>query len=212
MPELGERIGDVALPHAFFQEILPRVSDLSELKLLLFVAYFAAERRQKYGVPLSDLTQPQVMRSIVGTSSPEPAEARLQRTMDKTVADGTIFRLKIRRCGDERAYFLPVSSANRELLDRLKGKESDASVELDLGKHVDVTVYRPNIFALYEQHLGPLNPLLAEQLRDAERSYPKSWIEQAIIEAVHYNKRNWRYVQTVLSQWEDSGGPSGISR
>jgi DNA replication protein len=212
MSELEERVGDVALPQAFFQAILPRVTDLSELKLVLFVAYLGAQHGEKYGVPLSDLTQSEVMRSIVGTSSPEPAEVRLQRTMDKAVADGTIFRLKIRRGGDERAYFLPVSSTNRELLDRLKREDSDASVELDLGKHVDVTVYRPNIFALYEQHLGPLNPLLAEQLRDAERSYPRSWIEQAIIEAVHYNKRNWRYVQTVLSQWEDSGGPSGISR
>jgi DNA replication protein len=212
MPETEERVGDVALPQEFFREILPRITDAPELKLVLFVTYLAARSPEKHGVPLSDLLRPEVIRSIVGTSSPEPAEVRLQRTVEKAVVDGAIFRLKLHIGRDERVYFLPVSASNRQLLGRLKREDSDVNAELDLEAQADVSLYRPNIFALYEQHLGPLSPLLAEELRDAERSYPRSWIEQAIIEAVHYNKRNWRYVQRVLSQWEDSGGPNGISR
>ena len=31
---------------------------------------------------------------------------------------------------------------------------------------------RPNIFGLYEQNIGPLTPLIADALKDAELSFP----------------------------------------
>ena len=42
-----------------------------------------------------------------------------------------------------------------------------------------VRAQRPSIFSLYEQNIGLLTPLLAEQLVEAERRYPAGWIEDA---------------------------------
>src|SRR4051794_28785524 len=42
-----------------------------------------------------------------------------------------------------------------------------------------VRAQRPSIYSLYEQNVGLLTPLLAEQLGEAERRYPPDWIEAA---------------------------------
>jgi DnaD/phage-associated family protein len=72
-----------------------------------------------------------------------------------------------------------------------------------------VRAQRPSIFSLYEQNVGLLTPLLAEQLADAERHYPPDWIEAAFIEAVNHNKRSWSYVRRILETWEQEGRAHG---
>ena len=64
---------------------------------------------------------------------------------------------------------------------------------------------RPNIFRRYEQNIGLLTPLVADQIVDAMERYPQDWIEDAITEAVNYNRRNWKYIQRILDSW-DTGG------
>ena len=35
-----------------------------------------------------------------------------------------------------------------------------------------------DIFTLYEQNIGMLTPLIADELREAEKHYPESWIQR----------------------------------
>jgi DNA replication protein len=71
--------------------------------------------------------------------------------------------------------------------------------------NVQVQVERPNIFVLYEQNIGLLSPLIADQLRDAADQYPPEWIEAAFREAVQHNKRKWSYISAILRRWETEG-------
>lgn len=77
---------------------------------------------------------------------------------------------------------------------------------------ITLMVERPNIFVLYEQNIGPLTPLIADQLRDAEQTYPVEWIEEAVKLAVQNNVRKWRYVLSILERWRQEGKVDGISR
>jgi DnaD/phage-associated family protein len=71
---------------------------------------------------------------------------------------------------------------------------------------------RPSIYELYEQNIGLLTPLLAEELREAIDSFPAAWIEDAFREAVGQNKRSWRYVRRILETWASRGrGTSGAT-
>ena len=67
----------------------------------------------------------------------------------------------------------------------------------------------PNIFVLYEQNIGLLTPMIAEQLKDAEKLYPASWIEEAFRIAVNMNKRRWGYISSTLERWSTEGKDSG---
>jgi DNA replication protein len=72
-------------------------------------------------------------------------------------------------------------------------------------RHVQVQVERPNIFVLYEQNIGLLSPLIADELKDAADQYPAEWIEAAFREAVLQNKRRWNYIRAILKRWETEG-------
>jgi DNA replication protein len=75
----------------------------------------------------------------------------------------------------------------------------------DTQQHIQVQVERPNIFVLYEQNIGLLSPLLADELKDAADHYPEEWIEAAFREAVQHNKRKWSYIRAILRRWETEG-------
>ncbi|HEX9135017.1 MAG TPA: DnaD domain protein [Ktedonobacteraceae bacterium] len=75
----------------------------------------------------------------------------------------------------------------------------------DASQHVQVQIERPNIFVLYEQNIGLLSPLLADELKDAADLYPAEWIEAAFLEAVQHNKRKWSYIRAILRRWETEG-------
>jgi DnaD/phage-associated family protein len=68
---------------------------------------------------------------------------------------------------------------------------------------------RPNIFALYENNIGTISPLLAEKLGEAEDLYPGTWIDQAFQIAVTRNKRSWAYISAILRRWVDEGKDDG---
>jgi DnaD/phage-associated family protein len=70
---------------------------------------------------------------------------------------------------------------------------------------LDLSLDQPNIFQLYEQHIGPLTPMIADTLREAERIYPADWIEEAIRLAVENNVRRWRYVDAILRRGQEEG-------
>lgn len=64
---------------------------------------------------------------------------------------------------------------------------------------------RPNIFNLYEQNVGAITSLLADDLKQAEIDYPTEWIENAFKIAVANNKRNWRYISACLKNMQAHG-------
>jgi DNA replication protein len=66
-----------------------------------------------------------------------------------------------------------------------------------------------NIFTLYEQNIGMITPMIAEELKEAEKLYPPRWIEEAFKEAVTLNKRSWRYIARILERWASEGKDSG---
>jgi DNA replication protein len=54
--------------------------------------------------------------------------------------------------------------------------------------------------------------MIADELRDAEQTYPMRWIQEAIQLAVENNVRKWRYVLSILERWRQEGKKDGIGR
>lgn len=80
-----------------------------------------------------------------------------------------------------------------------------AYTHMETPAHVQVQIERPNIFILYEQNIGLLSPLIADELKEAAEQYPIEWIEAAFREAVLHNKRKWSYIRAILRRWETEG-------
>jgi DnaD/phage-associated family protein len=77
-------------------------------------------------------------------------------------------------------------------------------------KHVPVdTEEQPNIYTLYEDNIGMLTPMIADELLDIEKLYSKDWIRDAIKEAVLHNKRSIKYIARILENWSVEGRSDG---
>jgi DNA replication protein len=192
------------IPATFFIELLPQIDDLVELKVTLYAMWFLdrQEGNLRY-VASSDFTSDAVFMNSLG-DTPETAKAVVNRGLKQAVERGTLL-LSEPDDGDdpkETIYFLNSPRGRAALL----ALENGAWVP-DSSTHVIVSLSseRPNIFALYEENFGPLTPLLADMLQDAEHTYPMKWIEDAMRLAVQSNRRSWRYVESILRRWQEKG-------
>ena len=57
-----------------------------------------------------------------------------------------------------------------------------------------------------------LTPMVADELRDAEKLYPADWIRDAIKQAVLANRRKWSYIERILERWTTEGKSDGTHK
>lgn len=203
----------VPVPDLFFTELLPHIDNLPELKVTLHLFWLLYRRE---GLPKAiagaELAgDVELLRSLKTVRGPRPARDYLREGLERAVARGTLLTLSVREMGGgvEHWYFLNTPSS-REALGRVEDRPQAVEDVLPVHRVELVHVERPNIFSLYEQNIGPLTSLLADELREAELEYPPRWIEDAMRLAVEYNKRNWRYVRGILQRWQTEGRSDGI--
>jgi DnaD/phage-associated family protein len=136
-------------------------------------------------------------------------EEVLREALDRAVARQTLLRVSAGEGDDRRDWYFVNSERGRQAVDALLAGRWTPS---DPVEPVELEAQRPNIFVLYEQNIGPLTPILAEELMEAEDTYPAPWIEDAFREAVVLNKRSLRYVQSILKRWAREGKEDETSR
>ncbi len=204
MPEFrGFPSGKVRLtpvPGPFFQELLPRIDDLDELKVTLYAFWWLDHREGKFRYfKADDLLQDEVLKAGFG----ENARTRLETGLGRAVERGTFLRAEIRRDDQVQSVYFLNSPRGRAAVQAIASGAWLPSD--DEGRPLQMPSEPINIFRLYEEHIGPLTPMIADTLRDAEGTYPTSWIEEAIRIAVENNVRRWRYVEAILRSWREEG-------
>jgi DnaD/phage-associated family protein len=131
------------------------------------------------------------------------AEEALDDALERAVARGTLLLVTLEDARGTQAYYFLNSPKGRAAVKAVE--DGDWMPSGDPESPLDLSIERPNIFNLYEKNIGALTPMIAEALRDAEKSYPASWIEDAIRIAVENNVRKWRYVEAILEDWQTQG-------
>jgi DnaD/phage-associated family protein len=193
----------VPIPGPFFQELLPQIDHLGELKTTLF-AFWHLDRVEvpfRYLRVEDFLADPHFVRAIA--SNPKHAAARLDEALRRAVARGTLLEATVDvESRSEKLYFLN-SPRGRAAISAIQRGEWRYSG--DTHHPLEIRVDLPNIYRLYEENIGLLTPMIAEELKEAESAYPAEWIEDAVRIAVENNARNWRYVSAILNRWKEKG-------
>ncbi len=178
-----DKPGCVSLPDSFVTDTLPRVQDVAELKAVLYLAYLIQRRQAPAGQGSQRTLSWHQLKAEIRRLSPELDEETLRRALDSAVEHGILARLT----------------------SNVDGACTDVySLALDRSRPPAI-----NIFALYEQNIGIITPMIAEELKEAEKLYPDQWIADAFKEAVALNKRSWRYIARILERWATEGKDSG---
>jgi DNA replication protein len=206
----------VPLPESFFTALAPEIEDANELKVTLHLFWLLY---RKAGAPrcASDrelLADPLLRRALRRQGDPRPVDERLRAALELALLRGTLLRVRVRVDDELVTWYFFNTQRSRQAVARLLRGEESPEILLDLegpgaggpgAYDLHIEVERPNIFALYEQNIGLLPPLLAEELREAGERYPADWIEEAFRLAVQQNKRRWAYIRAILKRWESDG-------
>jgi DnaD/phage-associated family protein len=191
----------IKLPRELFTEILPTITQPAELKLTLqFFYLLRGSRRRPRMLEWADLRgDADLTRSLKAIAPLRPTDDVLIEGIEAAVRRGTLLHAAIPEGPRVGNWYLANTERNRVWIARM--------VEGDIAwlPVPQMPQPRPTIFTLYEQNIGVLTPMLATELKEAEQLYPATWLEEAIREAVHSNKRSWRYIRTVLDRWARDG-------
>ncbi|HWR66382.1 MAG TPA: DnaD domain protein [Bellilinea sp.] len=197
------------LPAAFFTDLLPEIDHLGELKVTLYAFWFLdrLEGDLRF-IRHSDFAGDAWLLEGLSSTNGETAKA-LAEALEQAVQRGTLLRVQPGGSAlDQALYFLNTPRGKAAAAALEKGEWSPEDVP---HPELVLEMERPNIYRLYEQNIGPLTPLIADALREAEAAYPMEWIKEAIRAAVEANVRRWRYVDAILRNRMERG-PDGTTR
>jgi DnaD/phage-associated family protein len=188
------------IPDQFFGELLPVIKDINELKLVFYLLW-SAYTQGDYGVSfiVKDILLDENFLKGLEFSDKDP-KSLLTTLLEKLVHNNILIKVNTNPA-EESSFFInsPRGRAAAELA------LSGSLFQTQNQPRATLDIIKPNIFRLYEENIGPLTPLIADSLRDAEDTYPEEWIEEAIQIAVANNVRRWNYIDRILSRWQEEG-------
>ena len=191
------------IPDLFFRVLLPEIEHLGELKTSIYAfrllhqmeGSFRYLRRENFS------QDENFMRGLA--QDPQRAGEILDQALSLCTERRTLLKTSIELdTGIQELYFL----------NSPKGRAALQAIEAGEWRHsgngeapLEIFPPTPNIYQLYEENIGPLTPMIADTLKDAEQNYPYSWIEEAVRIAVENNVRRWAYVEAILKRWQEGG-------
>jgi DNA replication protein len=188
------RLTFTAVPNVVFSELLPLLDDAAEIQVTLHVFYLLSQKKGSpryvtYDELRADAT---LMRALAFKAQ------NLKRGLEKATAHGALLQAQV----DETAWYFFNTPEGRKTIEQIeRGAFEAARTAHVVPPPVEAA---PNIFKLYEQHIGTLTPLIAEELKEAEQEYPPDVILDAFRIAAENNARSWRYVHKILLDWTRS--------
>jgi DnaD/phage-associated family protein len=191
------------VPDPFFTELLALIDNLGELKVTLYSLWRLNRMEGKFRYLWEEdfLNDEGLMAGF--DHNAEKARKAISDGLLKVVERGTLLKNEISSEGSKRTVYFLNSQRGRAAMKAIQS--GDWKPELDPQPPRELLAEPPNIFRLYEENFGPLTPIIAEALKEAEASYPATWIEEAIHIAIGNNVRRWRYVEAILRSWQEEG-------
>ncbi|MGI9252493.1 MAG: DnaD domain-containing protein [Thermomicrobiales bacterium] len=198
----------VAIPKAFLIDVLPQITEMSEVQTTLTVFRLAEESGGIESPVAHDaIVRDRALRTALRVpGSPREPDARIEQGLDLAAGRGTLLAFSAESGRAAYLWYYVNTPVNQGMVAAMsRGAIVPPAITWASAEPPRVTPEKPTVFRLYEQNIGLLTPLIADHLVAALERYPQEWIEDAIAESVTYNRRSWRYVQRILEQWAAQG-------
>ena len=198
----------VSIPHTFLTETIVDISSMAELQVSLAMFRLVTQLDGEE-TPVAERTiirDETLRRALRRDGIASDPESRIMQGLELAVGRGTLLRFMTHGGRHQSYWYYLNTPVNRATIGAMERGSLPPPAIIWEGKTPPAVSIEPsNAFQLYEQNIGPLTPLIADQISRAVEDYPGDWIEDAIGEAVNYNRRSWRYVLRILENWQAMG-------
>ena len=205
-----DRMEYTSVPNVLINEVLLKAGDAGLIKVVL---YTVARLYRKRGYPKyvtgAELSGDAALMQGLGDDS----DSAVIRWLDEAVARHVLLECEVADAAGTRDRVFMLNTPNNKTT---MGKIAGGEIVLP-GRQAAAAVYEPappppDIFTLYEQNIGVLTPLIAEQIKELLARHGENWLRDAVSEAVALNKRNIRYITRILENWGERGRTDGAYR
>jgi len=208
-PGFPTRAEVTPIPTVFFIRVMPLIEDIAELKTILHIFWLLSRRRgYPQFVTYNELLSDPILISSIGKET-KPVDEKLRYTLQLVVQHGIMLHLELDRDGESEDIYFINTESEKKIIDTIQQGKLVLPGLIPKKEVTAKTVPPSDIFSLYEQNIGMLTPIIAEELQEAEKLYPAAWIESAFKEAVTLNKRSWKYISRILERWAIEGKDDG---
>lgn len=194
---------NVDIPEQFFSELLDQIDTLSELKITLYSLqlFDRMEGEIKYILKKDLRSNENFMHGL--DLDPDKALNLLAAGLNSAVKRGTLLSAEVDTTGKNQTIYIINSKRGKAALGAIM--KGDWQPTADDARLIKTNIARPNLFGIYEGHIGPLSPMISDAIQDAELEYSSEWVEDAIKSAVKSNVRKWNYIEAILKRWQEEG-------
>jgi DNA replication protein len=205
------RMDFTPIPRLFINQIMPEIEDAAELKILLhiFNCIYMKKGSPRF-VSFNELVANTAVQASLKQAEMNQ-RAILNQAIDQAIIRGVILTLEVITNDKKETLYFINNQNEREVIAKIQNGEINLKGIVSIPPQQKPEV-QPDIFSLYEDNIGQLTPMIAEELKDALNTYPEDWIRDSIKEAVILNKRNWRYISRILERWTVEGKKNGTHK
>lgn len=198
----------VPIPKVYCSDVLPLITDHAELVVSLHLfRLLAAKRGYPPAVARHLLTDDPL---LVAGFTAQGRDARAEAERGLALALQRCVFLEAAAPGGGSLLLLNNSNGQRAAAAIRRGEVTPSGEPAPPARPISpAAVAGGDVYTLYEENIGMLTPILAEQLAEAEREYPAGWIAEAVKIAVAANQRHWRYIAAILERWKAEGKDDG---
>ncbi len=197
------------IPNMVFSTIAGKITDIIELKVLMhvFEIVYPKKGSVRYTSAAELASHPSLVQDLKN-----PAREVLEKALEALAKKNILLKCDlVQEQIEQHIYFLN-NAANQRIIEKINALEIPIEGLEPAAAATPAAAPEADIFTLYEENVGMLTPLIADELREAQTHYPESWIKDAIKEAVSRNKRNWKYISSILERWSTEGKKDGAHR
>ncbi|RJO62922.1 MAG: DnaD domain protein [Dehalococcoidia bacterium] len=198
------------IPNLFMNMLMPGM-DNPELKTMLYIfqTIYGKKGTPRFATLSELLSNPSLTASLQHEG--KSGEENIKTALESAVKRGAIISLAVTLDGKQESLYFLNTASDREAVERIKSGELKLP-KMEAVRPAVTPTEQKDVFSLYEENIGMLTPMIAEEIKDALTQYPEEWIRDAVREAVDANKRNWRYIARILERWTTEGKKDGTHR
>jgi len=196
------------VPNPLLASLLEEIDSLDELKVVLRTIHgLHKQRKVPASIEFDELLSDRTVSAMLGSSGRQLEEV-VETTIESASKRGIL--LVVNDDNGRRQICLNTEPVRRALVRQGIDPAVSASKPAETWADTESALPKLDAVTFYEQNVGQVTPLVAENIHAALEAHPEDEVMLAIRKAVEANARSWNYIAAILNRWAREGRPEEL--